>query len=107
LVYDFIQTRCAKIVYLPKSVIEAPLICFFYVQAKYPYDDSDGSKTPDDQLFQHLARTYALNHGSMFTGMSGCGNFPEGITNGAKWHIVQGGMQDFKSEIFLNVFLRN
>jgi hypothetical protein len=71
------------------------------VQANYPYDDSDGpvdqvSKTPDDQLFQHLAKTYSSNHGSMFTGLSGCGNFPEGITNGAKWYIVRGGMQDFK-----------
>ncbi|XP_071439885.1 carboxypeptidase E-like [Hetaerina americana] len=77
--------------------------------ANYPYDASrsgaltEYSKSPDDQTFRHLAQTYAsLHHGGMADSKrAGCGtdgfNFGKqgGITNGAAWYSVQGGMQDF------------
>ncbi|XP_072163837.1 carboxypeptidase D-like [Diadema setosum] len=76
--------------------------------ASYPFDDSRPgrgrtqakySKSPDDTLFQELARTYANNHRTMHstTGCPGYANeaFPGGITNGAAWYDVPGGMQDF------------
>ncbi|UJR31312.1 hypothetical protein I4U23_018810 [Adineta vaga] len=71
------------------------------VVASYPYDETvyhtknTYGKSPDDSLFQHLARTYATNHLTM-SKSDGCGEtFTEGITNGAKWYDVPGGMQDF------------
>jgi len=72
------------------------------VVANYPYDDSEGkggqkSLTPDDSTFIEIAKTYAENHGTMHLGSGLCydDNFPGGITNGAEWYIVKGGMQDF------------
>lgn len=76
------------------------------VVASYPYDsnakmvDRIYSKAPDDNLFQHLARTYAQNHPIMKTGEPKCPSepdekFKDGITNGAEWYNVPGGMQDF------------
>ncbi|XP_054163699.1 carboxypeptidase D-like [Oppia nitens] len=76
--------------------------------ANYPYDGNveqrNGiySKTPDDVLFKHLALVYSLNHATMHLGKScpkDCGimneNFTYGITNGAKWYALYGGMQDW------------
>ena len=78
--------------------------------ANYPYDDSDGlegvpSRTPDDATFQHLSRTYASAHEYMHRGKGVCesDDFPGGITNGAQWYIVRGGMQDF-NYVFSNCF---
>lgn len=80
------------------------------VVANYPYDDSDGpegnpSLTDDDAVFKDLARTYASNHAYMHKGSGICqnDNFPEGITNGAQWYIVSGGLQDF-NYLFSNCF---
>ncbi|KAL3271052.1 hypothetical protein HHI36_021552 [Cryptolaemus montrouzieri] len=73
------------------------------VVASYPFDDSSTprtcckeSKSPDNELFKKLASTYAQNHPVMKTG-NGCPNehFSDGITNGAFWYELQGGMQDF------------
>ncbi|KAF5285144.1 hypothetical protein FQA39_LY16833 [Lamprigera yunnana] len=73
------------------------------VVASYPYDGSGSgsiccteSLTPDDNIFKHLARTYAQLHPKMKTGEV-CKNdhFKEGITNGAFWYDLKGGMQDF------------
>jgi len=72
------------------------------VVANYPWDDSHGperekSISPDDETFVSLASLYATKHANMFQGVGLCheDNFPGGITNGAQWYIVKGGMQDF------------
>jgi carboxypeptidase M len=55
------------------------------------------SVTPDDDTFKHLALTYAGNNKRMSAGRpcKGQSGFPQGITNGAKWYPLLGGMQDF------------
>ncbi|KAK6633778.1 hypothetical protein RUM44_004385 [Polyplax serrata] len=76
--------------------------------ANYPYDASrsgavkEYSKSPDDETFRHLALSYSLKHKEMSDPKrKGCGydgyNFGKqgGITNGAAWYSVKGGMQDF------------
>eukprot|EP00088_Acartia_fossae_P068856 TRINITY_DN882_c0_g1_i11.p1 TRINITY_DN882_c0_g1~~TRINITY_DN882_c0_g1_i11.p1 ORF type:complete len:482 (-),score=164.53 TRINITY_DN882_c0_g1_i11:530-1975(-) len=76
--------------------------------ANYPYDESDGrsetgySASPDDATFRTLALTYAGNHPRMGNvNTPGCesneNQFAKqgGITNGAAWYSVPGGMQDF------------
>ena len=75
------------------------------VVASYPFDDSPQgfnsnqefySAAPDDKLFRALATIYASNHATMKTGTVCSGdNFPNGITNGAHWYDVPGGMEDF------------
>lgn len=53
---------------------------------------------PDDDVFQHLSLVYSRNHGSMYQGLP-CSpsqpGFKNGITNGAQWYPLTGGMQDF------------
>ncbi|KAL3992004.1 zinc finger protein [Sarotherodon galilaeus] len=77
------------------------------VVASYPFDDSashqlEGHYSPsaDDGLFRHLALVYSQNHPVMKTGEPHCLDTPEetfkdGITNGAAWYDVPGGMQDY------------
>ncbi|KAB0393977.1 hypothetical protein E2I00_009421 [Balaenoptera physalus] len=76
------------------------------VVANYPYDKSlehrvrgfrrtANTPTPDDTLFQKLAKVYSYAHGWMHQGWN-CGDyFPDGITNGASWYSLSKGMQDF------------
>ncbi|XP_015114508.1 carboxypeptidase D [Diachasma alloeum] len=72
------------------------------VVASYPYDSGIfqsccvESKSPDDNLFKHLAHIYADRHPVMHMGES-CppDRFPGGVTNGAYWYEVVGGMQDY------------
>lgn len=80
------------------------------VVASYPYDNSmkhqqccENSLTPDDRVFKHLAHTYANNHPSMRRGLNCNESFPRGITNGAFWYELDGGMQDF-NYAFTNCF---
>lgn len=72
--------------------------------ANYPFDNTlDGSQkrytaSPDDATFRHLANVYASNHPRMQKGeVCGGDDFHSngGITNGAAWYAVAGGMQDF------------
>jgi hypothetical protein len=75
--------------------------------ANYPYDESrSGSSvytnSPDDATFKQLAESYALNHATMAKPHKSCDMGGDdtfythgGITNGAQWYSVQGGMQDF------------
>lgn len=82
--------------------------------ANYPFDDNPkgqskvDSPSPDDALFRFLAKTYSFAHPTMHLGKP-ChptlasrflGNvldesFKDGITNGAYWYSVTGGMQDW------------
>uniref|UniRef100_A0A7M4F8C3 Carboxypeptidase D n=1 Tax=Crocodylus porosus TaxID=8502 RepID=A0A7M4F8C3_CROPO len=77
------------------------------VVASYPYDDSPThqssgiySKSADDEVFKYLAKAYASHHPIMKTGTPNCPGeedetFKDGITNGAHWYDVEGGMQDY------------
>ena len=75
------------------------------VVASYPFDDSANhpvsgyySRSPDDAIFQELALVYSRSHATMHLGQTCPGDwesFPDGITNGAHWYDVQGGMQDY------------
>ncbi|XP_037124503.1 carboxypeptidase D [Syngnathus acus] len=77
------------------------------VVASYPFDDTATheqqghySQSPDDSLFRYLALVYAKNHPVMKTGQPNCSDTPDemfkdGITNGAQWYDVPGGMQDY------------
>uniref|UniRef100_A0A8D0DUM9 Carboxypeptidase M n=1 Tax=Salvator merianae TaxID=96440 RepID=A0A8D0DUM9_SALMN len=75
------------------------------VVASYPFDNGNAativddyiSKTIDDDIFVHLAKTYSKNHATMHNGTP-CENgnyFQDGITNGNEWYNLKGGMQDF------------
>ncbi|KRZ17758.1 Carboxypeptidase E [Trichinella zimbabwensis] len=76
--------------------------------ANYPFDLSrDGteqrySKTSDDDVFKHLAMSYSTKHANMADPkrepcLLAGEDFSRrgGITNGARWYSVRGGMQDF------------
>ena len=71
------------------------------VVINYPFDSSEShrdgvySVAPDDETFKFLAKTYADNHKTMATNVkcSRFDDFPEGITNGAQWYDIKGGMQ--------------
>ena len=75
--------------------------------ANYPYDDNPSgqsvySATPDDDVFRQLARSYSEAHPTMHLANAPwkCKDIPrehfiDGITNGAKWFTVSGGMQDY------------
>lgn len=81
--------------------------------ANYPYDDGpteDWTKenlSPDNKVFKMISLIYSNTHPRMHLG-EGCpdpeglgrkgvlqDSFPNGITNGAKWYSVPGGMQDY------------
>jgi len=76
--------------------------------ANYPYDESrsddptEYTPSPDDTTFRNLASVYAGHHSRMSNpNTPGCDSpvneFAQngGITNGAAWYSVPGGMQDF------------
>lgn len=67
------------------------------IVANYPFDgNKEGisrryEKTVDDQMFRELALTYSREHPKMFYSRE----FHQGITNGAQWYVLYGGMQDW------------
>ena len=71
--------------------------------ANYPFDNSASGRSvytasPDDDIFQHLAKSYSFAHPTMHLGEPCAGElvgFKDGITNGAAWYHVNGGMQDY------------
>jgi len=74
----------------------------------YPYDTNDAqrqvySRSADDAIFRQISLAYSQNHPTMKLGTpclhESCGDsgekFANGITNGAAWYPVNGGMQDW------------
>jgi len=61
----------------------------------YPYDDdghgSVDSPTPDDLIFEEVSRWYSIHNLLMWKSPS----FYQGITNGATWYSITGGMEDW------------
>merc|ERR1719382_1006317 len=96
-----------------KIILETPFVLSANMHggdlvANYPYDESRGdspteySESPDDMTFRTLASVYASNHPRMSNPQTpGCDSEENefakqgGITNGAAWYSVGGGMQDF------------
>nr|KAF6452057.1 carboxypeptidase M [Molossus molossus] len=73
--------------------------------ASYPFDNGvaatgssySRSLTPDDDVFEYLANTYASRNLNMRKGdqCKNKMNFPNGVTNGYSWYPLKGGMQDY------------
>ena len=70
--------------------------------ANYPYDNSPSgssvyTESPDDDIFRQVSLAYSYGHETMHLGEPCVGDsgFPDGITNGAEWYNVDGGMQDY------------
>jgi hypothetical protein len=67
------------------------------VVANYPYDGNEErmsgrySASPDDAAFIRLAKAYSQAHSFMHKSL----DFKGGITNGADWYVLYGGMQDW------------
>ncbi len=64
--------------------------------ANYPFDNNPAgtstySPSPDDDLFVDISLEYSEDNPPMYASPS----FPMGITNGADWYAVSGGMQDW------------
>jgi carboxypeptidase D len=64
----------------------------------YPMDGTPSAQVyynaaEDDETFVYLARTYADNHPVLRTMRQR--SFSNGITNGASWYVIYGGMQDW------------
>lgn len=61
----------------------------------YPYDDdglgSVDSPTPDDLLFEEVSRRYSMHNPPMWNSPL----FFQGISNGAAWYSITGGMEDW------------
>ncbi|KAK7087283.1 hypothetical protein V1264_021356 [Littorina saxatilis] len=73
--------------------------------ANYPFDsypgvmiESKASLSPDNDVFVHLAKAYSFAHATMHN-VAKCSAdrraFQDGITNGAAWYPLKGGMQDY------------
>lgn len=60
------------------------------VVANYPWD-SKYELHPFDELLRELSSIYAEHNPEM----KNSSEFPGGITNGAEWYVVRGGMQDW------------
>ena len=66
------------------------------VVTNYPYDGNTNglpnySVAPDDDVLIDIALDYSEDNAPMH----GSGSFSQGITNGADWYVIYGGMQDW------------
>ncbi len=65
--------------------------------AQYPWDNNPTHSSvfsptadPAQDAFYSVSLTYASNNPPMYNG-----SFPNGVTNGAEWYAISGGMQDW------------
>lgn len=95
------QTNEALAIQQLSETIDFKFSIAFHGGAKvvnYPYDGNaifqNGLYTPtvDDDIFKNIASVYAE-----YLGMSY--QFPSGITNGAEWYVLYGGMQDWNYNV--------
>jgi hypothetical protein len=56
----------------------------------YPWDYTY-TLAPDDALLHEMALTYSRQNTPMYNSTE----FPQGVTNGAAWYVIDGGMQDW------------
>ncbi|KAK4489910.1 hypothetical protein RD792_000558 [Penstemon davidsonii] len=87
--------------YFKSSKLVSCSIQDFHIQlgalvANYPWDGTDDRKKnyfgcPDDETFRYMASLYSRSHYNMSLSKE----FPGGITNGALWYPIYGGMQDW------------
>lgn len=56
----------------------------------YPWDYTY-ILAPDDALLREMALTYSRQNSPMYNSTE----FPQGVTNGAAWYVIDGGMQDW------------
>jgi len=67
------------------------------VVANYPYDGNSNYRSgaytasPDDTVYRKIATIYSNEHKIMHDSTE----FPGGITNGAYWYVLYGGLQDW------------
>jgi len=67
--------------------------------ANYPFDGNRNYRSgvytpaPDDAVFKVISSTYANAHTTMTTGFEFRSS--KGVTNGADWYVLYGGMQDW------------
>lgn len=77
-------------------LLPPPQITYSILGSVFQNYASQPSLTPDDDVFKHLSLTYANNHAKMSRGVA-CKSqtpaFENGITNGAAWYPLTGGMQ--------------
>lgn len=65
----------------------------------YPYDSNESGNNvytacPDDALFIDVSLSYSIHNSPMYNSPY----FDQGITNGADWYVIYGGMQDWNYE---------
>ncbi|KAH8304366.1 hypothetical protein KR059_007302 [Drosophila kikkawai] len=80
-------------IWLLKGICRSSALC-----AMFQTYSAAPSLTPDDDVFKHLSLVYARNHAKMSRGVackSATPAFENGITNGAAWYPLTGGMQDY------------
>lgn len=64
----------------------------------YPWD-ATLTPHPETEMLIELSLLYSINNPPMYNSS----NFPNGITNGAQWYIIHGGMQDYSSYYHSNL----
>jgi len=112
---DLLAGRQSETQAMMKWILDNPFVLSMSIHggavvASYPFDSSKDhtftgfySSSPDDAVFKTFSKDYADRHSTMQK-LDVCGGgFKDGITNGAAWYDLTGGMQDF-NYVYSNSF---